>query len=353
MEGTAETIMVCRESMMQVFDVVTSKIRDAFANEMRTSTATNDAEVLNRFMLYLRDMTTVSNLDGLAMLAQAFLWNDPAIAGSFIEQGTPVVIVAARAPPNSDQSKSRPLRTIHGHRLHQNSVISRSPKYSPTTKSPPQPRSNPVSAPQSHSPRRNDTQKQQQRLQPMFSSSSPSIASISPRFESESSTYGGLLPSLSHTLPFILSSTAHHTFAVFADVVSQRLSARSNARFTATGLFVQLKVALIKHTPGNSVSNTVAKIYVSKKDANPGGGSVSLVPSTVAIGIPNQKWLENGSKVTTMCTSSKSLNIERCHVDHTHGLSQGALISDEYGNSAKGCQSLDIVSTHRKSNLPR
>ncbi|KAG9409758.1 hypothetical protein AC1031_020070 [Aphanomyces cochlioides] len=202
MEGTAETIAV--------FDVVTSKIRDAFANEMRTSTATNDAEVLNRFMLYLWDTTTVSNLDGLAMLAQAFLWNDPATAGSFIEQGTPVVIVAARAPPNSDQSKSRPLRTIHGHMLHQNSVTSHSPKYSPTARSLLQPRPNPVSAPQSQSPRRNNTQKTQQRLQPMFSSSSSSIASVSPRFESESSTHGGLLPSLSHTLPFILSSTTHH-----------------------------------------------------------------------------------------------------------------------------------------------
>ncbi|ETV72652.1 hypothetical protein H257_12400 [Aphanomyces astaci] len=69
------------------------------------------ATTLNDFMRFLREMTSVANLDGLISLAQAFLWGDLGMVSSFHKHGVPVVVHGSKSN-NRDLRWHAPLPVI-------------------------------------------------------------------------------------------------------------------------------------------------------------------------------------------------------------------------------------------------
>ncbi|RHY80325.1 hypothetical protein DYB31_015369, partial [Aphanomyces astaci] len=117
-DGMAENIATCRESValatQRLFDDITVAVQDSSSRMNRlTQRSIQDSAVdvevstLNKFVRFVCDKVDVRNVDGLVALAQAFVWNDPALVDNFIHNGKNVVVYAKESscskPPALEQ----------------------------------------------------------------------------------------------------------------------------------------------------------------------------------------------------------------------------------------------------------
>ncbi|ETW03770.1 hypothetical protein H310_05136 [Aphanomyces invadans] len=97
LHDVAAKLSQCRDSLVHLVDSATATVQDAVVS-MKVDkvcgdiTLAGEAATLNKFMQFLHEKTSVANIEGLVMLAQAFIWDDLALVSSFHDKGAPVMV---------------------------------------------------------------------------------------------------------------------------------------------------------------------------------------------------------------------------------------------------------------------
>ncbi|KAF0697306.1 Aste57867_12000 [Aphanomyces stellatus] len=198
------TIAEYRVSMMDMFDSMTTKVRDALERDVHESAMNIQVDGLNQFLGFLRDNTTISNLDGLAQLAQAFVWHDGNLVDAFHEQGVPVVVapVSSHRPPPSPRRRSFPQVVAHRDRRHHYHHV---PTMHRETTTPSSSSSAATSSPTPFQPRQPYSGRAHHPNPPLWHRPQRP-ENHDPDMVSTGASTNGLLPSLSNALPFLLSA---------------------------------------------------------------------------------------------------------------------------------------------------